>query len=250
MGWDDQRSCFRVTTSPKPAGQRDALAALQHVVQAALDSAPILEQLQKYQYKDEGGKDWVRWLRRAAAALRGNRRVPRAAHTRALGPLCRLLRLLVLAWQGLNVRNRAKEICELLARPDRIREERAKARSNKDKYTGGGQSAQGGKAVASSGNSTGPAKTAAGQDRTPDSGAKSSKARREAHCAALCCMGRRPGAAGAHETRTLSLCRAQWPATSTSRRAAPAPVRGWTVAVIGAGLWLAGKLRAQTASRS
>jgi hypothetical protein len=38
--------------------------------------------------------------------------------------------------QGLNVRNRAKELSALLANPDRIREERAKAKANKEKYKG------------------------------------------------------------------------------------------------------------------
>lgn len=40
--------------------------------------------------------------------------------------------------QGINVRNRAKELAELLSDVDRIRQERRKARSNKTKYTGGG----------------------------------------------------------------------------------------------------------------
>lgn len=40
--------------------------------------------------------------------------------------------------QGINVRNRAKELAELLGDVDRIRQERRKARSNKTKYTGGG----------------------------------------------------------------------------------------------------------------
>ena len=38
--------------------------------------------------------------------------------------------------QGINVRNRAKELAELLADVDRIRAERKKARANKAKYTG------------------------------------------------------------------------------------------------------------------
>lgn len=38
--------------------------------------------------------------------------------------------------QGLNVRNRAKELAELLSDVERIRQERKKARSNKAKYTG------------------------------------------------------------------------------------------------------------------
>jgi len=38
--------------------------------------------------------------------------------------------------QGINVRNRAKEIVLLLQSPDRIREERSKAKSNRDKYVG------------------------------------------------------------------------------------------------------------------
>lgn len=40
--------------------------------------------------------------------------------------------------QGINVRNRAKELAEMLSDVDRIRQERRKARSNKTKYTGGG----------------------------------------------------------------------------------------------------------------
>lgn len=40
--------------------------------------------------------------------------------------------------QGINVRNRAKEIADILGDVDRIRQERRKARSNKNKYTGGG----------------------------------------------------------------------------------------------------------------
>ncbi|SNX87884.1 related to ENT3 - cytoskeletal adaptor [Melanopsichium pennsylvanicum] len=40
--------------------------------------------------------------------------------------------------QGINVRNRAKELADLLSDVDRIRQERRKARSNKSKYTGGG----------------------------------------------------------------------------------------------------------------
>ncbi|KAK3945215.1 putative golgi to endosome transport protein [Diplogelasinospora grovesii] len=48
--------------------------------------------------------------------------------------------------QGINVRNRAKELAELLSDVDRIRAERKKARSNKQKYTGveGGNSFGGG----------------------------------------------------------------------------------------------------------
>lgn len=48
--------------------------------------------------------------------------------------------------QGINVRNRAKELTELLSDVDRIRSERKKARSNKTKYTGveGGASLGGG----------------------------------------------------------------------------------------------------------
>ncbi|VUC22274.1 unnamed protein product [Clonostachys rosea] len=38
--------------------------------------------------------------------------------------------------QGINVRNRAKELAELLSDVDRIRSERKKARSSKNKYTG------------------------------------------------------------------------------------------------------------------
>lgn len=40
--------------------------------------------------------------------------------------------------QGLNVRNRAKELSELLSDVDRIRQERRKARSNRQKYQGAG----------------------------------------------------------------------------------------------------------------
>lgn len=48
--------------------------------------------------------------------------------------------------QGINVRNRAKELAELLGDVDRIRAERKKARGNKQKYTGveGGNSFGGG----------------------------------------------------------------------------------------------------------
>lgn len=48
--------------------------------------------------------------------------------------------------QGVNVRNRAKELTELLSDVDRIRQERKKARVNKQKYTGveGGASRMGG----------------------------------------------------------------------------------------------------------
>src|SRR6266536_3060688 len=48
--------------------------------------------------------------------------------------------------QGVNVRNRAKELAELLGDVDRIRSERKKARSNKQKYSGveGGMSFGGG----------------------------------------------------------------------------------------------------------
>ncbi|CAK7262724.1 Epsin-3, clathrin recruitment and traffic between the Golgi and endosome [Sporothrix epigloea] len=42
--------------------------------------------------------------------------------------------------QGINVRNRAKELSELLGDVDRIRTERKKARANKGKYTGVGSS--------------------------------------------------------------------------------------------------------------
>ncbi|KAN0063532.1 Epsin-3, clathrin recruitment and traffic between the Golgi and endosome [Thecaphora frezii] len=40
--------------------------------------------------------------------------------------------------QGINVRNRAKELSEMLSDVDRIRQERRKARANKNKYTGAG----------------------------------------------------------------------------------------------------------------
>ncbi|KAL3958599.1 hypothetical protein ACCO45_006761 [Purpureocillium lilacinum] len=48
--------------------------------------------------------------------------------------------------QGINVRNRAKELAELLSDVDRIRSERKKARATKNKYTGveGGMSFGGG----------------------------------------------------------------------------------------------------------
>jgi epsin len=48
--------------------------------------------------------------------------------------------------QGVNVRNRAKELAELLSDVDRIRQERKKARQTKSKYTGveGGYSGSGG----------------------------------------------------------------------------------------------------------
>lgn len=42
--------------------------------------------------------------------------------------------------QGLNVRNRAKELAELLSDVDRIRQERRKARANRQKYQGSGNS--------------------------------------------------------------------------------------------------------------
>ncbi len=45
--------------------------------------------------------------------------------------------------QGINVRNRAKELCTLLGNPDRIREERVKAKANKEKYKGLGRDAAG-----------------------------------------------------------------------------------------------------------
>lgn len=67
----------------------------QHVVQVILDNSTAIQDLQKFTYKDEAGKDW-----------------------------------------GLNVRNRAKELCTLLGNPDRIRAERAKAKANKEKYKG------------------------------------------------------------------------------------------------------------------
>ncbi|GAB4816540.1 hypothetical protein N2152v2_003586 [Parachlorella kessleri] len=74
----------------------------QHVVQVVLENVGIFQDLQKYQYKDEAGKDW-----------------------------------------GINVRNRAKELCALLGNSDRIREERAKAKANKEKYKGLGRDAAG-----------------------------------------------------------------------------------------------------------
>ncbi|SAM86117.1 related to ENT3-cytoskeletal adaptor [Ustilago bromivora] len=82
--------------------------------------------------------------------------------------------------QGINVRNRAKELADLLGDVDRIRQERRKARSNKTKYTGGGNGefvpgsgtryggfgsdsyyAGGGAAGAGAGSSTGAGSTAA-----------------------------------------------------------------------------------------
>ncbi|KAG1453115.1 hypothetical protein G6F46_006281 [Rhizopus delemar] len=51
--------------------------------------------------------------------------------------------------QGLNVRNRAKELAELLNNTDAIKEERAKAKKNKNKYTGVGS--DGGMMYSSSG---------------------------------------------------------------------------------------------------
>ncbi|KAH8882523.1 ENTH-domain-containing protein [Thozetella sp. PMI_491] len=56
--------------------------------------------------------------------------------------------------QGINVRNRAKELAELLSDVERIRAERKKARSNKQKYTGvegGGSTFGGGFSSGSSG---------------------------------------------------------------------------------------------------
>ncbi|RMJ08259.1 hypothetical protein CDV36_012123 [Fusarium kuroshium] len=55
--------------------------------------------------------------------------------------------------QGINVRNRAKELAELLSDVDRIRSERKKARSTKNKYTGveGGATFGGGFSSGSSG---------------------------------------------------------------------------------------------------
>ncbi len=57
--------------------------------------------------------------------------------------------------QGVNVRNRAKELAELLGDVERIRAERKKARSNKTKYTGveGGMSSGGGFSSGGSGGS-------------------------------------------------------------------------------------------------
>lgn len=40
--------------------------------------------------------------------------------------------------QGINVRNRAKEIAELLSDVEKIRSERRKAKTNRNKYTGTG----------------------------------------------------------------------------------------------------------------
>lgn len=46
--------------------------------------------------------------------------------------------------QGINVRNRSKELAELLSDLDRVRQERRKARQNKTKYTGVGNDGFGG----------------------------------------------------------------------------------------------------------
>lgn len=46
--------------------------------------------------------------------------------------------------QGINVRNRSKELAELLADLDKVRTERRKAKMNKNKYTGGGNDGGGG----------------------------------------------------------------------------------------------------------
>lgn len=58
--------------------------------------------------------------------------------------------------QGVNVRNRAKELTDLLSDVDRIRSERKKARANKAKYTGveGGASRYGGFSGGSAGGSS------------------------------------------------------------------------------------------------
>lgn len=46
--------------------------------------------------------------------------------------------------QGINVRNRAKELGELLSDLDRVRQERRKAKQNRNKYTGVGNDGSGG----------------------------------------------------------------------------------------------------------
>lgn len=46
--------------------------------------------------------------------------------------------------QGLNVRNRAKEIAELVGDNSRVRDERKKAKENKQKYTGSSSSVESG----------------------------------------------------------------------------------------------------------
>jgi epsin len=46
--------------------------------------------------------------------------------------------------QGLNVRNRAKEIAELIGDNSRVRDERRKAKENKQKYTGASSSVESG----------------------------------------------------------------------------------------------------------
>ena len=53
--------------------------------------------------------------------------------------------------QGINVRNRAKELADLLGDVDRIRAERKKARANKGKYTGVGNTSMTGIGSSSSG---------------------------------------------------------------------------------------------------
>ena len=46
--------------------------------------------------------------------------------------------------QGINVRNRSKELSELLGDLDRVRQERKKAKQNKTKYSGVGNDAYSG----------------------------------------------------------------------------------------------------------
>ncbi|KAK4691897.1 hypothetical protein P7C70_g9244, partial [Phenoliferia sp. Uapishka_3] len=46
--------------------------------------------------------------------------------------------------QGINVRNRSKELAELLSDLDRVRQERRKAKANRNKYTGVGNDGSGG----------------------------------------------------------------------------------------------------------
>ncbi|CDS03976.1 hypothetical protein LRAMOSA06931 [Lichtheimia ramosa] len=55
--------------------------------------------------------------------------------------------------QGINIRNRAKEIVELLNDTDKIRSERKKARQNRNKYQGVGSDSIGGMGMMSSGGS-------------------------------------------------------------------------------------------------
>lgn len=53
--------------------------------------------------------------------------------------------------QGINVRNRSKELSELLGDLDRVRQERKKAKQNKNKYSGVGNDAYSGSFSGSAG---------------------------------------------------------------------------------------------------